>query len=170
MIEVNASSQAAASEAVGLALADLERAAAELDTTIAQVDADLCPELLRRAGRSRAAAAVTRATRWRGAGMAASLPEPEFSELVLFPTANQVVERIVPTYGAGTPTASALQVVRCLADRPVTICSTTPDSLSVELAAPVASGVKAAWEALAQVHSGAHVQLNSAGSKETAGT
>ena len=86
--------------------------------------------------------------------MAVSLPEPAFSELVLFPTGPEIVERIVPTSSTGTPTASALQVVRCLTDRPVTICGMTPDSLTIELAAPIASGVKAAWEALAQVHSG----------------
>ena len=164
-IEVDYSNQVAASKAIGLALAELERASSDLDMTIAQVDADLSRELLRTTGRERAAAAITRATRWRGAGIAVDLPEPEFSELVLFP-ATSVVERIVPTSSAATPAANALQIVRCLTDSPVTVLTMDHDSLSVELAAPLAPGIQAAWEALAQVHSGMNVQINRTGSKE----
>lgn len=163
-IEVDYSSQAAACRAIGRALAELARASSDLDTMIAQVDADLSRELLRTVGRGRAAAAMARATRWRGAGIAVDLPEPEFSELVLFP-ATSIVLRIVPTSRTATPSANALQILRCLADRPMTVRTMDHDSLSVELAAPLPPGVQAAWEALAQVHSGIRVQINRTESK-----
>lgn len=140
-------------------LIELESLAAlHLEPALARVDADIARELLSVLGRGRAAAALTHATRWRGAGMAVELPEPAFSELVLFPL-DSSVECIVPTAQHSMRSTSALQIIRSLTDHEVTIHEMMPDSLRVSLASPVVPGVREAWESLAFAHTGLSTQI-----------
>lgn len=156
----------AASAAIERALIVLERALTdELDPTIARIDAELARELLRNIGRERAASSVGRVTRWRGAGIAVDMPEPEFSELVLFPTAD-IVERIVPTAAHSFPAARSLQIIRCLAGQAVAVHQMGHDSLSVSLGAVVSAGVRESWEALARLHAGADIRVVTEGIRE----
>lgn len=152
--------QSAASDAFERLLMVLERVSSEeLEPALTRVDTELARELLGHIGRNRAASAVARATRWRGAGIAVELTEPAFSELVLFPT-NDIVERILPTSAQATMPASALQVIRCLTDREVTVHKMGPDSLLLTLGAPLPPGVQEAWQALAQAHTSVKVRIN----------
>lgn len=131
--------------------------ASELEPILSQVDAEIARELLRIMGRDRAASTLTRATRWRGAGMAVELPEPEFSELVLFPIAEDI-ERVLPTAASATSSASAIQLVRNLSDGAVTVNEWTDSQVRVALAHPLALGAREAWQSLASAHTG--VKLN----------
>lgn len=143
-------------------LAVLEHTSAdEIERAAAKVDAVLARELLRNLGRDRAASAVKRATRWRGAGLAVELAEPAFSELMLFPT-DDAVERLLPTPEHGSATGSALQVIRSLTDREVTVRHMGPDRLSLTLGSALTSGAREAWEALAQAHTGVRVRISEA--------
>lgn len=158
-VESELAKQAAASAAIDQALAVLCHSSDELDGAVASIDLELSRELLRNIGRERTASTATRATRWRGAGIAVQLPEPEFSELILFPT-DDIVERIIPTSTHASPAASALQVIRCLTDHEVTIRYQDSENLSVTLTSPLTPGVREAWEALARVHTGIDVRIN----------
>ena len=152
-----------AAAAMERVLVILERVAAEVEIALTKVDIEIAREILRKAGRDRAASAVTHATRWRGAGLAVELTEPAFSELVLFPT-DDMVERILPTSAQASATASALQVIRSLTDHSVTVHKMEPDRLHITLGAPATPGTREAWEALAQAHTSVRVRIN-----ETAG-
>ena len=151
-MESELAKQAEASTAIVATLAVLDRVASdEVDAAIARIDAELSQELLRNSGRVRAASAVARATRWRGAGIAVDVPEPEFSELVLFPLAD-VVERIVPTSIHGAPAANALQIIRCLTDHAVTIDQLDHGNLSVGLPAAPTPGTRSVGGACSGPH------------------
>lgn len=149
---------ASTSAARNLLIALESLTAMHLEPALARVDADIARELLSVLGRGRAAAALTRATRWRGAGMAVELPEPAFSELVLFPLDGSV-ECIVPTAEYSMRSTSALQIIRSLTDHEVTIHTMKPESLRVSLASPVAPGVREAWESLALAHTGLSTRI-----------
>ncbi|GAA1622748.1 GTPase domain-containing protein [Actinoplanes couchii] len=125
-----------------------------IEPALTRIDTELARELLRHTGRDDLAQAVVRATRWRGAGIAVELPEPDFHALVRSP-ATECVERIVPTSADG----GALQIIRGLADREVTVHGTGPDRLEVALDEPVDPGVREAWQALARVHTGVDVKI-----------
>ena len=56
--------------------------------------------------------------------------------------------------------AGALQVIRSLTDHEVTVHSMGPDGLSLTLGTPSTQGVREAWEALAQAHTGVKVRIN----------
>jgi small GTP-binding protein len=131
---------------------------AELDALLGDMDTALARELLRDNGRTRVADAITRATRWRGAGMAVELTEPGFSELVLFPV-DDTVERFVPTSAATGSGTAALQVVRHLTDAFVNVHTMNLERLDVSLDTPMRVGVREAWQALAQVHAGIEVSI-----------
>ncbi|MDQ7880335.1 GTPase [Microbacterium sp. QXD-8] len=131
--------------------------ALELEPILSQVDTEIARELLRIMGRGRAASALIRATRWRGAGMAVELPEPEFSELVLFPIAEDT-ERVLPTAASATSSASAIQLVRNLTDGVLTAHGWKDHEVRVELTHPLAPGAQEAWQSLARTHAG--VSLN----------
>ncbi len=133
--------------------------ALELEPILSQVDTEIARELLRIMGRGRAASTLTRATRWRGAGMAVELPEPEFSELVLFPIAEDI-ERVLPTTASATSSASAIQLVRNLSDGAVTVNEWTDSQVSVALAHPLALGAKEAWQSLASAHTGIRLNIS----------
>ncbi|MEU4776078.1 GTPase domain-containing protein [Micromonospora sp. NPDC023644] len=158
-VEGEAARQYAASAVLERSIAVLGRLASEeIEPVNVRIDTELARELLRCTGRERAASAVIRATRWRGAGMAVEVPEPVFDELVHSP-ASECVERIVPTSAQSPAAASALQIIRHLADRAVTVREMGPDSLEVALDAPVAPGAQEAWHALARVHTGVDVRI-----------
>lgn len=129
-----------------------------LEPAVNLIDTELVRELLQLGGRGRAAAAAVRATRWRGAGVAVELPDEAFAEAVLFPLP-EVIDRVVPTRAGAAPSAIVLQVVRTLADCPVTVERLTAAELIAALDSPLAPGVREAWEALAKVHSGADARL-----------
>lgn len=151
--------QSASGDALERVLAVIDRVnTGSLESALTRVDTELARELMRNLGRDRAASAVVRATRWRGAGIAVELTEPAFSELVLFPTIDSV-ERILPTAVQAPTWASALQVVRSLTDREVTVYQMEPESLLLALGSPVTSGVREAWGALAQAHTGVRVRI-----------
>lgn len=160
-VESELTKQSAASAAIERALTVLGRVSSEVDAAITRIDTELSRGLLRSIGRGRAASAVDRASRWRGAGIAVHVPEPEFSELILFPP-NGVVERIVPTLTHTSPAASALQVIRCLSDHAVTVHEFDQHNLTVGLSAPLTAGTREAWEALARIHTGQNVRINHA--------
>jgi len=132
------------------------------EPAIIQIDTELARDLLRNSGHVRAASAMTRATRWRGAGIAIELPEAAYSELVLFPI-DETVDRIIPTSASGFPGTSALQIIRRLTDQALTINRLTADELDVTLDANPASGIVEAWEALATVHTGVNVHIRETG-------
>ncbi|MBH0009573.1 GTPase domain-containing protein [Salinibacterium sp. SWN1162] len=134
----------------------------ELEPAIMQIDAELACELLRNSGRVRAATAVTRATRWRGAGIAVELSDAAYSELVLFPL-EETVDRIIPTSANGFPGTNALQIIRRLTNHALTINRLTADELDVSLDANPAPGIREAWEALAAVHAGVDVHIRETG-------
>lgn len=158
-VEEEVARQYAASAVLERSLAVLQRAASEeIEPAIARIDTELACELLRGTGRETVASAVIRATRWRGAGIAVELPRSAFSELELSPAA-ECVERIVPTSVEGSASTGALQIIRHLAGREVTVHETGPDSLEVVLDEPVAAGVQEAWRALARVHTGVDVRI-----------
>lgn len=129
-----------------------------LEPAVVEIDTELARELFRVHGRDRTAAAVVRATRWRGGGAAVELPGPGFTETALFPLPDHV-ERLVPTTTGKTPAAGALQIIRNLADGPITVRQMTDGHLVVALATPSSPGVREAWEALARVHTGASVHI-----------
>lgn len=131
----------------------------ELERVLTQVDTEIAREFLQIMGRGRAAAALIRATRWRGAGMAVELPEPEFSELVLFPLAEDV-ERVLPTAASATPSASAVQLIRNMTDRTVTVRQWNDQAVRVELRHPLALGAREAWQSLALTHTGVRVNIS----------
>nr|WP_302477605.1 GTPase [Aeromicrobium stalagmiti] len=145
-------------EALDLAIGCLETATRELESAVANLDTELCRELLRMNGFTRVASAVSRADRWRGAGIAVALPEAEFAEVVLYP-ATGGVERIVPTRSTGRPESNALQVLRCMTTAPLTVESMSERRLVVDLSKPAPGGTREAWVALAQIHSGANVTI-----------
>ncbi|GHD51739.1 hypothetical protein D9V29_12405 [Mycetocola manganoxydans] len=159
-VEDEVARQSAASDSVEHSLAVLLRISSEeLDPALTRVDTELAREILRNIGRSRAASAVTRATRWRGAGMAVELLEPAFSEMVLFPV-DDAVERMLPTSALATMPASALQVIRSLTDREITVHTMQQDRLLLTLGSPATPGVREAWEALAQAHTSIKTRIN----------
>jgi hypothetical protein len=159
-VECELARQAASSAVIERVASVLERVSAEdIEGAIARVDTELARELLRNLGRDRAASAVVRATRWRGAGLAVEMDESAFSELLLFPT-EDAVERLLPTSSRASATGSALQVIRSLTDRNLTVHQMRPQELSLALGSPLASGVREAWEALARAHSGVKVRIN----------
>ena len=122
-----------------------------IESALAQVDTDLARALLRSQGRDRAASMVTRATRWRGAGLAVELPEPAFSELILYPLP-ELVERIVPTALHATRTGSAVQIVRNLSTRQIEVAQWSDNSLALSIGEALSPGVKEAWVALVRIH------------------
>lgn len=132
---------------------------AELEPILARIDVEIARELLRIMGRGRAAFALTRATRWRGAGMAVELPEPEFSELVLFPIPEDA-ERVLPTATSASPSASAVQLIRNLTAGEVAIHGWNEQEVSVELTHPLARGAREAWQSLALAHTGVKMAIS----------
>lgn len=132
---------------------------AELEPILARFDVEIARELLRIMGRGRAAFALTRATRWRGAGVAVELPEPEFSELVLFPIAEDA-ERVLPTATSASASASAIQIVRNLTDGEVTVHEWNDQEVSVALTHPLANGAQEAWQSLALTHTGVRMIIS----------
>lgn len=138
----------------------LERTlSAGLEPVLAQVDTEIARELLRIMGRGRAASTMTRATRWRGAGMAVELPEPEFSELVLFPLGEDA-ERVLPTATCATSSASAVQLVRNMTVGAVAIHDWRDAEVNVGLTHSLTPGAREAWQALALAHTGVRVNIN----------
>lgn len=131
----------------------------ELEPILVQVDTEIARDLLRIMGRGRAASALIRATRWRGAGMAVELPEPEFSELVLFPIAEDA-ERVLPTAASAASSASAVQLVRNLSDGAVTVYEWTDSQVRVGLTHPLAPGAQEAWQSLARAHTGVRLNIS----------
>ncbi|HCJ48726.1 MAG TPA: hypothetical protein DHW40_05245 [Microbacterium sp.] len=130
----------------------------ELEPALTSVDTELARQMLRSSGRDRAAEALIRATRWRGAGMALELPTSAFTEMILFPMADDV-ERVVPTRAEASHAMNALQIVRTLADREVLVHRMSEGELVVTLGSQIADGAREAWEALARVHTGATVRI-----------
>lgn len=131
----------------------------ELEPILAQVDTEIARELLRIMGRGRAASALIRATRWRGAGMAVELPEPEFSELVLFPIAEDA-ERVLPTAASATSSASAIQLVRNMTDGMLTVREWKDREVKVEFTHPLALGARQAWQSLVWTHTGVRLNIS----------
>ncbi len=131
----------------------------ELEPVLAEVDTEIARDLLRIMGRGRAASALIRATRWRGAGIAVELPEPEFSELVLFPVPEDA-ERVLPTAASAVSSTSAIQLVRNLSDGVVTVREWTDLQVRVELTHPLALGAQEAWQALAWAHTGVRLSIS----------
>lgn len=131
----------------------------DLEPVLTQVDTEIARDLLRIMGRARAGAALISATRWRGAGMAVELPEPEFSELVLFPIAEDA-ERVMPTAASATSSTSAVQLVRNLSDGVVTVHEWTDSQVRVELTHPLALGAREAWQSLAWAHTGVRLNIS----------
>jgi small GTP-binding protein len=161
-VEEELARQYGASAALEKSIEVLQRVSSdEIEPAITRIDTELSRELLRSTGRERVASAVTRATRWRGAGIAVEVPEPAFSELVLFPPAENV-ERIVPTSAQASASTNALQIIRHLTNREVTVYELGVDGLDVALDAPVVPGVREAWDALARVHTGIDVRIREA--------
>lgn len=161
-VEHEVARQYEAGAALERSAAALRRVSADtIEPVITRIDTELGRELLRHTGRDRIAAAVVRASRWRGAGIAVELPEPEFTELARSPAAG-CVERMVPTRAPATAGDGALQIIRHLADRAVTVLETGPDHLLVSLDAPVDPGVWESWHALTRVHTGIDVRLEGA--------
>jgi hypothetical protein len=159
-IENDLARQSGARATIARSIEALQRISSDgVEPVIVRIDTELARELLRSMGRTRAASAVTRATRWRGAGIAVEVAEPAFSELVLFPP-DENVQRILPTSIRAPASASALQIVRYLTNLPVTVHQMDPDRLDVALDAPLAAGVREAWEALARVHTGVNVGIH----------
>lgn len=131
----------------------------ELEPLLTQVDTEIAREILQIMGRRRAASALIRATRWRGAGMAVELPEPEFSEMVLFPLSEDA-ERVLPTANSATPSASVVQLIRSMTDRAVTVHYWNDLEVEVELRHPLAVGAREAWQSLALTHTGVRVNIS----------
>jgi len=121
--------------------------------SIGTVDTETARALLGLAGRTRAAAALRRATRWPGVGVALELPEPAFTELALFPIAS-APEPLVPT--AQTPgewrSGAALHIVLGLHAGDLWISRMTAQDLSVRVDAAIPEGIRQAWSALAFAH------------------
>lgn len=130
-----------------------------IEPLLEHVDTEIARELLTMQGRPRAATSLTRATRWRGAGMAVELPEPEFSELVLFPLDSDV-ERIMPTARHTPHPSSALQLVRSLTPRETTVHSMDAEQLHISLAHPLTPGHRDSWESLIQAHTSVRVHID----------
>lgn len=152
--------QASAIRAMEQASEILDRAySMELEPTISQLDTEIARELLQIMGRGRAASAMTRATRWRGAGMAVELPEPEFSELVLFPIGEDA-ERVLPTATSAASSASAVQLVRNMTDGPVVVHEWSDQAVRVELTHSLDIGAREAWQSLALTHTGVTLSIS----------
>lgn len=130
----------------------------ELEPALTGVDTELARQMLRSSGRGRAAEALVRATRWRGAGMALELPTSAFTEMILFPMSDDV-ERIVPTRVKASRAMNALQIIRTLADREVLVHRMSESELVVTLGSQMSDGAREAWEALARVHTGSTVRI-----------
>ena len=145
-------------EAATARLASLVRA---VEAVIGDMDTDICRELLRLCGRTRAATAVERATRWFGAGIAVDLRHQAFAELILFPVAN-AVEAIVPVSPSSTfRSADALQVLKGLNAAAISVIMMTRERLAAVIEEPVPEGVLEAWQSLAHTHTKVSVVLSS---------
>jgi hypothetical protein len=131
----------------------IDRLALAVRDSIGAVDTDTARALLGLAGRTRAAAALRRATRWPGVGVALELPEPAFSELALFPIAS-APEPLVPTPPAPGEwrSGSALHVVLGLHAGDLWISRMTAQDLSVRVDVAIPGGIRQAWSALAFAH------------------
>jgi hypothetical protein len=151
--------QSVAGDAVETALDHLAHLSDdELEPALTGVDTELARQMLRSSGRGRAAEALVRATRWRGAGMALELPTSAFTEMILFPMSDDV-ERIVPTRVKASRAMNALQIIRTLADREVLVHRMGESELVVTLGSQISDGAREAWEALARVHTGSTVRI-----------
>lgn len=91
--------------------------------------------------------------------MAVELPEPEFSELVLFPIPEDA-ERVLPTATSASPSASAVQLIRNLTAGEVAIHGWNEQEVSVELTHPLARGAREAWQSLALAHTGVKMAIS----------
>ena len=131
----------------------------ELERVLAHIDTEIARELLQIMGRARAASAMTRATRWRGAGMAVELPEPEFSELVLCPVAEDA-ERVMPTAVYAAPSASAVQLIRNMTDGAVVIHEWGDGEVKVGLTHSLTEGAREAWQSLVLTHTGVKLSIS----------
>lgn len=159
VVDAETARQTAAAEEIDAILASFACLGTEvLGPAVTSIDTELVRELLRQSGRDRTAASLMRATRWRGAGAAVELPGEAFAETLLFPLADDV-ERIVPTRTGMAPSTGALQIIRSLTDRPVTVHQMTHHELTLALDSPVTPGVRKAWEAVAMVHTGAAARI-----------
>lgn len=151
--------QSVAGDEVETALDHLAHLSAdELEPALTGIDTELARQMLRSSGRGRAAKALVRATRWRGAGMALELPTSAFTEMILFPMSDDV-ERIVPTRVTASRAMNALQIIRTLADREVLVHRMSESELVVTLGSQISDGAREAWEALARVHTGSTVRI-----------
>jgi small GTP-binding protein len=158
-VDVELARETEGNDVLESALEVLRRASSErIEPAIGYVDTELARELLRILGRHRAASSIARATRWRGAGIAVDFPEPAFSELVLFPV-DDSVERILPTRVGATSAVSALQIIRSLADHPMTVHAMRPNEVVIDVDSELAPGVREAWQDLAHAHTGVQVSL-----------
>ncbi|MGY1631863.1 GTPase [Geodermatophilus sp. SYSU D01186] len=131
----------------------IDRLAVAVRDSIGAVDTDTARALLGLAGRTRAAAALRRATRWPGVGVALELPEPAFTELALFPIA-ATPEPLLPTPPAPGEwrSGSALHVVLGLHAGDLWISRMTAQDLSVRVDVAIPEGIRQAWSALAFAH------------------
>ncbi|MGY1714223.1 GTPase [Geodermatophilus sp. SYSU D01106] len=139
----------------------LDRLAGTVREALGAIDAETVRALLGLAGRTRAASAVRRATRWPGVGVAVELPEPAFSELALFPVAS-ATELLLPTPLApgAWPSRSALHVTLGLHAGDVWVSQMTAQDLSVRVDGAIPDGIRQAWSDLALAHSGCAVTID----------
>ena len=159
-VETELSNQSKIGTALKHARLGLERLSAkEVEPAIDYLDLEMSRELLRLTGRVRGAESATRATHWRGAGIAISLPGPLFSEFVLFPPAG-VVGRVLPVWEGANPTTQALHIIRNLADRTFAVEHFGETSLVVTYPVLLPIGIREAWESLAFAHTGTHVRID----------
>jgi small GTP-binding protein len=148
--------QASEVEAATARVADIGRA---IEAAIGDIDRETCRELLRLCGRTRAATAVARATRWQGVGIAADLHGRSFSELALFPVAD-AVELIVPVAPSTFPPADALQVVMGLSAATISVTTMSRERLDAVVWEALPGGVIEAWQSLAHTHTRVTVDLS----------
>lgn len=149
-----AAEQDAAVDRFELSGGELDRSIVRLRATLETLDLAVARRLLGLVGRTRAAAAVRRATRWQGVGIAIDLPEPLFTEHVLFPIP-QTDEPLVavaehPTF----PATSSLELVTGLFSGAATIRHIAERELELEMTMPTPDGVRASWSDLAFAHTG----------------
>lgn len=158
-VQSELSRQSQVMAALPRAIGKVEKAAEQIESGIGALDAELSREILMLTGRSRNAESVRKATRWRGAGYVVDLPEPCYSELVLFPP-SEAVERIMPVWVGDAPATQALHIMRNLSEQAITVKHMDEHRLVLSYPDPLPAGVREAWESLARAHTGIHVRID----------
>jgi hypothetical protein len=156
--------QAQSSAVIGEVARRLADLAVEVRGHFARIDLTTAAHLLSAAGRTRIADAAVRATREQGVAIVLELPEPAYTEQILFPL--RPGDSIVPVPNAGrSQAAHALAIIQGLTTGGITVERFSESALQVDLEEPLLGGIRDVWTSLIRRHTGIAPVINCRGSR-----